>query len=79
MEIFKDFLQILAKLIRILKNITCFTSLNEELSEEFEDGPDHKDNIEILTPSWAEDESLCWGGWSASWLSRDLQSFNIKK
>jgi hypothetical protein len=51
LEIFKDFLQILARLIRILKNLPCFTSLNEELREEFEDGPDHRDNIEILTPS----------------------------
>ena len=48
-----------ARLIRILKNLPCFTSLTEssdgeELIEEFKDGPDHGEDIDILTPSWAE-------------------------
>ena len=58
MEIFKNFDQMLARLIRIIKNLPCFTSLIEsgdgvELSEETDDGPE--DIVKILR-SWHQVE-----------------------
>ena len=67
LEIFKDFLQILARLIRILKNLPCFTSLNEELREEFEGHSKSDMSVRVIDKNSQKSPLFYFPEWRAKW------------